>query len=603
MPYPVPMRGLTRRWIEPRHDPTLRGEPLFERLLGWRGIDAGESLERFLEPRLAHLHDPGSMHGLGEAARRLAAALREGRRIAIYGDYDVDGVTASSILWRVLRTAAPDREIPIFIPHRIDDGYGLAAERLLDLRRDGIDLVVSVDCGVTAVEAIEAANAAGLETIVTDHHEFARDEDGAVRLPPAAVVVHPRHPEGEYAFGDLCGAGVAFKLAWQFAREWCGSEQVGDAFKKELVECLPLAALGTIADVVPLRDENRVLAAAGLARLGGCGIPGVRALLAQADLVGGRSPDSEDVAFRLAPSLNACGRLGHAGEAVRLFTEAGPEESREIAAALARQNDRRRRIERKIFEQACELAERNGMTGPDRRAIVLAHPEWHPGVVGIVCSRLVERFGRPAVLMCLADGVAKGSARSVDDYSILEGFEACREHLATFGGHAAAAGLKVEEHRLEAFTDALLAHAAARIGPDELMPTLRLDGDAALSELDPGTMSRIERLAPFGRSNRPPALRLAGVRISAEPRVFGKQNDHLELQVTDGRGSFLRATWWRSVEHREHLAKGTPLDLVIEPKFDGYRSRREVVGSVKDARVLDEADSEGECAAAAASVV
>ncbi|MHC4833874.1 MAG: DHH family phosphoesterase, partial [Planctomycetota bacterium] len=164
------MRGLTRRWIEPRHDPTLRGEPLFERLLGWRGIDAGETLERFLEPRLAHLHDPGSMHGLGEAARRLAAALREGRRIAIYGDYDVDGVTASSILWRVLRTAAPDREIPIFIPHRIDDGYGLAAERLLELRRDGIDLVVSVDCGVTAVEAIETANAAGLETIVTDHH-------------------------------------------------------------------------------------------------------------------------------------------------------------------------------------------------------------------------------------------------------------------------------------------------------------------------------------------------------------------------------------------------------------------------------------------------
>ncbi|MGA1017236.1 MAG: single-stranded-DNA-specific exonuclease RecJ [Phycisphaerales bacterium] len=595
------MRGLTRRWIVPDHATEDREDTLFGRLVRWRGIGEGEALEAFFTPRLSQLHDPRRMHGLESAARRLVEALRAGRRVAIYGDYDVDGVTASSILWRILKVACPDAEVPIFIPHRVDDGYGLSAERLLELRREGADLVVSVDCGVTAVAEVEAANAAGLEMVITDHHEFARGEDGEVLLPPAAEVVHPRHPGADYPFGELCGAGVAFKLAWQFAREWCGSEQVGESFKRELVECLPLAALGTIADVVPLRDENRVLAATGLARLSACGIPGVRALLEQSDLVSGRSPDSEDVAFRLAPSLNACGRRGHAGAAARLFTEAGSEESRTIAAALARQNERRRRIERRIFEQACELAEARGMTGPDRRAIVLAHPEWHPGVVGIVCSRLVERFGRPAVLMCLADGVAKGSARSVDDYSILEGFEACREHLATFGGHAAAAGLKVEEDRLEAFTEALLGHAAERIGPDDLMPTIRIDGDAQLSELDARAMSDIERLAPFGRSNRPPSFRLTGVRIAAEPRVFGKQNDHLELQVTDGRGSFLRATWWRSVEHRGLLSKGAAIELVVEPKFDAYRGRREVVGSIRDVRVLEAALDERETASRSAT--
>lgn len=581
------MRGLTRRWIRGNDDAIGGEEHLFDRLLRWRGLADPEQRQRFLEPRLSDLHDPRAMFGLERAAARIAEVLRAGGRLAIYGDYDVDGVTASSILWRLMKVARPEAEIPIFIPHRIDDGYGLNRERLLGLREAGIDLVVSVDCGVTAVEAIEAANAAGLETIVTDHHEFAKDASGATILPPASIVVHPRHPEGGYPFGELCGAGVSFKLAWQFAREWCGSEQVGEAFKQELVHCLALGALGTIADVVPLRGENRVIVAMGLQRLTATPIPGLRALLEESDLVAGRSPDSEDVAFRLAPSLNACGRLGHAEEAVRLFTTADRAESRGIAKALARQNDARRRIERKIFEQACEQAEARGMTSPDRRAIVLADPEWHPGVVGIVCSRLVERYGRPAVLMRAADGIAKGSARSVDDYSILEGFEACREHLVTFGGHAAAAGLTLREESVDAFAEALAAHAATRLGPDDLMQTLRLDGDAEIRELDPGTMSRIERLAPFGRSNSAPSLRLAGVRISAEPRVFGKQGDHLELRVTDGKGGFLRATWWRSVEHRELLRKGAVIDLVVEPKFDSYRGGREVIAAVKDVRVLD----------------
>jgi single-stranded-DNA-specific exonuclease len=581
------MRGLTRRWIRTNSGGSDPREDLFARLLRWRGLEDAEEARRFLEPRLSDLHEPRSIFGLERAAQRIAAALREGLRLAIYGDYDVDGVTASAILWRLLRVARPDAEIPIFIPHRIDDGYGLSRDRLLELRKQGVDLVVSVDCGVTAVEAIEAANATGLETIVTDHHEFAKDDQGAAILPPASIVVHPRHPGGASAFGDLCGAGVAFKLAWQFAREWCGSEQVGEAFKQELVNCLALAALGTIADVVPLRDENRVIVAMGLKRLAATPIPGLRALIERSDLVAGRSPDSEDVAFRLAPSLNACGRLGHAGEAVRLFTTAGRRESREIVEALAKQNEARRRIEKRILDEACARAESLGMTSPHHRAIVLADPAWHRGVVGIVCSRLVERHGRPAVLMQIADGIARGSARSVDDYSILEGFEACRGHLLQFGGHAAAAGLSLREESVPAFAEALADHAATRLGPDDLVQTIRVDGDAGLRELDAPTISRIERLAPFGRSNRAPALRLAGVRVSAEPRVFGTQGDHLELRVTDGQGGFLRATWWRSVEHRVHLGKGSLVDLVVEPKFDSYRGRREVIGAVKDVRVLD----------------
>lgn len=596
------MRGLTRRWIWSSDDSSGTGESLRSRLLRIRGVSSAAEIDRFLSPSWSHLHDPGAMHDLTAAAERLVDAVRSGRRIAIYGDYDVDGVSASAILWRVLRLARPEQPPTTFIPHRLDDGYGLNAERLLELRREGIDLVVTVDCGITALEPVRVAREAGLEVIITDHHDLALDDAGRPVLPDAHLVVHPRHPGASYPFGELCGAGVAFKLALQFARTWCGSDRVADVFRRELVDATALVALATIADIVPLLDENRVLAWIGLRQLERAPSPGIRALVDHADLFGKGPLDGEMVGFRLAPMLNACGRLGHAGEAVRLFTTADASEAEKIVPALARQNDARRRIEQRIFEQACELAEAKGMTRPDRPAIVLAHPDWHPGVVGIVCSRLVDRFGRPTVLMGVENGIARGSARSIEGYSILEGLQASRRLMRSCGGHAAAAGLSLEEGSVEVLARELAAHAAERLSPEDLVQAIRIDGNASIGEIDLDAVQDIARLHPFGRGNPAPKLRLASVRVSAPPRVFGKRDEHLELRVADESARphrFLRAVWWRAVAHREALRQGTVIDLVIEPQVDGFRGRDEVVGRVHDARVVEPASPRAAAAAAA----
>lgn len=599
------MRGLTRRWVWSSDDSSGTGESLLDRLLRIRGVSSAAEIDRFLNPSWSHLHDLGAMHDLTAAAEHLVEAVRAGRRIAIYGDYDVDGVSASALLWRVLRLARPEQPPRIFIPHRIDDGYGLNTERLLELRREGIDLVVTVDCGITAIEPVRAARDAGLEVIITDHHDLALDDAGRPVLPDANLVVHPRHPAASYPFGELCGAGVAFKLAWQFARTWCGSDRVADVFRKELVDATALVALATIADIVPLLDENRVLAFVGLRRLGQAPSPGVRALVEHADQFGKGPLDGEKVGFRLAPVLNACGRLGHAGEAVRLFTTADASEAEGIVRELAKQNEARRRIEQRIFEQACSLAEARGMTRPDRPAIVLAHPDWHPGVVGIVCSRLVDRFGRPTVLMGVENGLARGSARSVEGYSILEGLQASRRLMKSCGGHAAAAGLSLEEASVEVLAQELAGHVAARLAPEDLVQAIRIDGNASIGEIDRDAVREIERLQPFGRGNPAPKLRLASVRVAAPPRVFGTRGEHLELRVADDSTRpprFLRAVWWRAVAHREALRQGTVIDLVVEPQVDAFRGRDEVIGRVHDARVVEPLNARSPATAAAAAV-
>lgn len=577
------MQGLRRRWLfrRPDEQDAHRRLPLFNRVLAARGLTDPETRRRFCDPKLTDLHDPGLLPGLDAAAERLAAAIRAGESIVIYGDYDVDGIAGSAILYHVVRALAADARLRTYVPHRLEEGYGLNSDALRQLRAEGADLVVSVDCGITAHEPAKVAREIGLDLIITDHHAC---DDAAP--PEALAVVHPRLAGSSYPFGELCGAGVAFKLAWGLATHWCGSKRVAESVREVLLGMLPLAALGTIADVVPLVDENRTITSWGLRMIKQSPITGLRALIEAADLMS-EDIDTEVVGFRLAPRLNACGRMGHAEEAVRLLTTAPASEAGDIARRLDKLNRQRQQTERRIAEEAARRAEDAGMTGADRRVIVLADESWHPGVVGIVCSRLVDRFARPVVLLRREGDDCKGSARSIEGYSIHEALRATANHLTTFGGHDAAAGLSLPASELEAFTEALTAHANARIEPERLTPSVWIDCDAGVNELETESVKRIRSLSPFGQDNPRPTLRITDATITGPPKQMGRNGRHLSLTVRDtsAQDRWLRLVWFSAGTHADDLAAGMHVEAVIEPKINSWNGRTSVEGVVKDVRL------------------
>lgn len=592
-----PIQGLTRRWL-------MRGSgggsgggerlPLVQRVLAARGLTDPGECERFQSPRLSDLHDPGLLPGVDRAVARLIEAIRGRQIIVIYGDYDVDGITATAILYHVIKTVAPDADVRTYVPHRLEEGYGLNAEALRQLRGQGAALVISVDCGISAIEPARAARECGLDLIITDHHALPQDASAATsELPDACALVHPRLPGSAYPCGDLCGAGVAFKLAWRFATTWCNSPRVSAELQKTLVNMLPLSALGTIADVAPLLGENRILAKFGLRLMAQSPLIGLRALIEHSGLVGAKI-DSEKVGFILAPRLNACGRMGHAAEAVHLLTSANAEEARQIAARLSEANQLRQATERRIADEAARMAEDRGMTRDDRRIIVLADPAWHPGVVGIVCSRLVERFGRPAILLQRNGELCKGSARSIEGYSIHAALQAAREHLVTFGGHDMAAGMTLRADNLDAFVEAMSAHAAANISAEQLVPAIRIDCDAAADELDVEVVKQLEALAPFGRGNPVPRLRLSELTVHEAPRQMGAHGRHLSMNLRSDGGSegssprrWLRGVWWSQGALAGDLAAGMLIDAVVRPRLNEWNGRINVEVEIQDVRVRE----------------
>lgn len=555
-------------------------DPLVARVLLSRGFAEVASMRAFCDPRMTSLHDPSLLPGLDRACERILDSLRRRAPLVIYGDYDVDGVTAASILFNICRAIAPEGPVQVYIPHRVDEGYGLNGQAIEQMARDGADLVVSVDCGVTARAEADIARRAGLDLIITDHHACAATE---AELPQAFAVVHPRAPGSAYPFGDLCGAGVAFKIAWRLATLASGTERVSPELRELLLDLLALSALGAIADVVPLVDENRVIARFGLSRMRSTRFVGLNALIEASRLDNDRVT-TEDVGFRLAPRLNACGRMGHALDAVELFTTDCPKRAEEIATALTATNERRRALERSIVEQAMQMAEQAGMIGDDRRAIVLAHDDWHTGVIGIVCSRLVDRFGRPTILMQRQGEVCKGSCRSIEGFDMHAALGACADHLTTFGGHVMAAGLAMDSARLEAFTEAFTAVANDRLSPDDLTPTLRVDCGAALSELSPRAVERLERLGPFGAGNPSPRIMLRGLTLSESPRPLGARGKHAKFTVRQD-GRTVRLLGWGWGERAAALPTGCTVDAVVEPKLNRWNGRTTVEPLLCDLRL------------------
>jgi single-stranded-DNA-specific exonuclease len=567
----------------------LKVSGLVAQVLLNRGISDPQRAADFLQPSLHHLHAPEKIAGLTLAAGRIAAAIASGEPIVIYGDYDVDGITATAILWHAIRLLGG--RVSYYIPHRIDEGYGLGAEAIEQLAADGAKLIVSVDCGITAIEPANVAARCGVELIITDHHEWKRkpagsdghDEAGIPELPVCAAIVHPRLAGVDgtaYPNPNLCGAGVAFKLAWGIGQAVGGGARVGAEFRAFLVEATGLAALGTIADVVPLVGENRVLAYFGLGGLKKSQLTGIQALIESASL-GGRAIDSYDVGFTLGPRLNACGRMGHARLAVELLTEAAGPRAMEIATFLESQNRERQALEKQILASALEMVASRGLCEPDNRAVVLHSRQWHAGVIGIVASRIVEATGRPTILIAMNDEIGQGSGRSIPGFHLAAALDACSGYLVSHGGHEMAAGLKVLPGRVDEFAAALRDYARQRIDLEMMVPTLGLDATATLGQMNEGVVRELDRLEPFGVGNRAPMFCVPGVTVAGPPRVVGKDGRHLQLTVKQGT-SMMKCIAFGHAEATTWLKSGSRIDLAGEPMVSDFNGRRSVEFKVKD---------------------
>ncbi len=555
----------------------LKTSPLIARILHNRGLDEIEAIRRFLNPKLTDLHPPELMDGIDVAVERLVRAIRDEEKICIYGDYDVDGMTAIAILYRLLAMQGAD--VDYYVPHRLEEGYGVNVEAVEKIAADGVKLLVTVDCGVSAVEQLRRAGELGMDVIVTDHHA------PGPTLPDVLAVVHPNLPGSDYPNADLAGAGVAFKLAWHLSCRMCGSNRVDEPMRNFLLEATTLAALGTIADVVPLLDENRVLAVYGLKGLAATEHPGLRALITSARLDGERL-DAFDVGFRLAPRLNACGRMGHARLAVELLTRAEPDRCREIAEYLEKQNAARQKVERRITEEAIDMVRSNR---DDNKAIVLASHDWHAGVVGIVASRMVDRFGKPAVIIALDGEEGRGSARSVDGFHMRDALASCGEYLLSFGGHAMAGGLRLPADAVGKFTADFNRYAAGNIAEEITLPVLQIDAEIALSELSYPVVEQMERLGPFGRGNPRSLVAVRSVRIMTPPQRMGRNGGTVSFIVSQDQPQpgRMRCVGFGMGELVDKLVGVNTVDIVGEPVLNHFNGRSSVEIHLRDVTIAD----------------
>jgi len=543
----VPAVNSTHRWQLPKEpdaavaDLALRLAlpELAVRVLMHRGLSDAESVQSLLNPSAARLNKPDLLPDIKPATERITAALERKERILVYGDYDVDGVTATAVLVTTLRRLGAD--VLYYLPARETEGYGLSEAGVRFAGEHGVKLMVTVDCGSTDHEDVRLANELGIDVIITDHHEVPDV------LPESLALVNPKRPGSAYPFSELAGVGVAFKLAWSLLAAL-------DRPKQELTDLLDLVGVGTIADMVPLVDENRIIARLGLTALGHTTRPGLAALMELAG-IGKRPPTSYDVGFVIGPRLNAAGRLKHARTAVELLLTEDPAEGKSLARELDTLNRERQSVEERITNQALTIVEAARLF--EDRVLVLAAEGWHKGVIGVVASKVVERYYRPCVVIALDGETGKGSARSISGFNLYESLAGCRELLLGFGGHKYAAGLSISRDKVRDFTRAINQYAASV--PDEVyQPSLQIDAVCGLEEVDDRLVQFLRQLEPFGPENRKPVLATLGVEVIGYPRRVGK--NHLKLTLRAGDTAIEAMAWGRSAElpnievgRRDHL--------------------------------------------------
>jgi single-stranded-DNA-specific exonuclease len=567
------------RWLVPPPDSpeaaalasALKLGPLAARVLTHRGLTDPAAARRFLRPAFEDLYDPLALCDMSKAVDRLARAIREHERILIYGDYDVDGTTSVVLLTKAIELAGG--EATYHVPHRLKDGYGMRSEVVEAAAERNVKLIVSVDTGIRAAEVVQRARDLGIDVIVTDHH-LPESE-----LPPALAVLNPNRPDCTYPEKDLCGAGVAFKLMQALlpAMGW-----PADKVRRVAESFLKIAAIATVADVVPLTDENRVMVALGLRGLNSVRNPGLRALLDVSGFTNGAMPNARQVAFQIAPRMNAAGRIDTARAVVELFLTNDEARARDLAKQLHDQNTERQQVEAEIRE-TCEQID----VGEDQCALVYYAENWHRGVLGIVASRLVERLHRPVFVLSRnpEDGLAQGSGRSIAAFHLLNALESMSDLFVRFGGHEHAAGVTMETERVAEFRERFNAYAAAKLEPEDFLRRLDIDAVVELHDINERAIDEVFALAPFGHGNPAPLFAAIGVEVAGPPVVWKEK--HLKLMVRqDSRNLSLKA--WNFAARVDDLAPGTRIDIAFHLEEDAYSAARGFPGwcaTLRDFRI------------------
>lgn len=530
-----------------------------------RGLSDPDTIEKFLNPTLDDLRDPFEMEGMDKGIDRIIQALYNNERVMIYGDYDVDGITATSLLYLVLNKLGA--QVDFHLPNRLVEGYGLSPDGIDEAKAKGVSLIVTVDTGITAVDEIKYAASQGIDIVVTDHHE----PGGS--LPDALAIVNPKQPDCDYG-GDLAGVGVAYKFAQALYLRLNQDEH-------ELHEHLDLVALGTSADIVPLVGENRILTKFGIKQIARTTKPGIKSLAFVSGLMG-KEIGTGQVVFILAPRINALGRLGDASQAIRLLSTRDERQASEIARKLDSENKRRKEIDEHTLNEALNQMQEVVDLDNDR-AIVLAEEDWHQGVIGIVASRLVERYHLPTVMISISDGEGKGSARSIPGFHLCEALKECEDLLIRYGGHKYAAGLSIKPDQIPEFRERFKAVSADHLTDEAIVPKLNIDLEIELTDVDDDFVRALESFAPFGPQNMRPIFLTRNCEVVGNPYVVG--TNHLKMKVRKGSRVLDVIGFGFGDMARQINDKGCLVDLVYALEYNTYNNVTRIQMRLRDIKL------------------
>ena len=563
-----------KRWTIKKHDRAavkmlaneLRISPVAAALLISRGYETEEKAQKFLNPSLADLHEPNLLKGMKQAVERILKAVEAGEKILIWGDYDVDGTTGTVVLRKALEILGA--KTGFHIPHRFTEGYGVNIPALEKAKERGYTLVVSVDCGIRSFEPIAWAKENGIDFIVTDHHL----SDETKENPDAFAVVNPNQPGCEYPDKNLAGVGVAFKLAHALLREK-GKENLVKGFLK-------VVAIGTIADVMKLTGENRAIVSLGLKDLPRAHNYGLKALMEVADCTG--SMTSYDIGFRIAPRINAAGRMDAARRIVELFETTDFDEARTLAEMLNSRNRERQKVQTEITELA--MLSTLDSQFSTKNFIVVAGEGWHRGVIGLAASKIAEKFYRPTIVLSIEDGIAHGSARSIAGYHLLNGLDSCAELFEQYGGHAAAAGMKIKQENIEHLQERLNSHATENLSADDLIPELKIDAVVSSQTLNLDLVQELKQFEPFGMGNAKPRFVTKDLTLINEPYVMKEK--HLKLKLADNEGKQFEAVWWDGVDKskKQTLKPKSRIELAYTPEANNWNGNTRLQLVIEDLR-------------------
>lgn len=542
----------------------LKCPPMISELLIRRGLRTEAEVESFFAPDLAQQHSPFLFKDMEIAVARIIRAIENKEKITIYGDYDVDGATATALL--LLGLTRVGAIVDFYIPHRMIDGYGLSLSSLDYLKDSGSKLIISVDCGVNALEEIAAINEMGMEIIITDHHN-PKDE-----LPHALAIINPKLEDSGYPFPHLAGVGVAFKLLMAVY------ERLGITSEENTLKYLDLVAVGTIADIVPLTDENRIFAHIGLQHLINMKNLGLNALI-QISGLNQKNLDSNDIVFGIAPRINAAGRMGSAAIAVNLLISREEKESEVLAEVIERQNSLRQQLDQRTFYEACEIIEKKYKDLSKTSCMVISSDDWHPGVIGIVASKLVEKYYRPVIMISFKEGFGSGSGRSPGVFDLFDALKHTEHNLHSFGGHKYAVGFTIYQEYIDRFENELNRYVSQHLDLDEIKPPVKVDHELQLYDIDDKLMEWIECFAPFGPGNSRPIFITKDVCVCSYPYTVGR--NHLKLKVIKD-GVTLDLIGYNLGDYVSLVKKDSLLDIVYTLEYNRFGAQNSIQGKLKD---------------------